>query len=280
MRDIIGKAINGNSGESSSRSLILNPLSAAQSSSSNPTLMRFNGGQSSLSNDSNHMMVPSNASRRSLPNPIGPHNGGGSSRHNQMRIPANANTEESSLRNRMMIQENAARRSLSNPFLMPSNQMMTLSNASRRSLSNPNEIPFSGRRRLESNQMRMSPHVDESMIRNFSSMRIGRNAFRGNNRFINEVPPEDRTMFVTFSRGYPVAETEVRHFFTTVFGNCIESFRMQEVGPYEQPLYARVVFRKASFIDEILDGTEKVKFSIYGKHVWMRKFVPKNSSSS
>ncbi|CAA3018482.1 Hypothetical predicted protein [Olea europaea subsp. europaea] len=248
MRDIIGKAINGNSGESSSRSLILNPLSAAQSSSSNPTLMPFNGGQSSLSNDSNHMMVPSNVSRRSLPNPIGAHNGGGSSGHNQMRIPANANTEESSLRNRMMIQENAARRSLSNPFLIPSNQMMTLSNASRRSLSNPNEMPFSGRQRLESNQMR--------------------------------VPPEDRTMFVTLSRGYPVAETEVRHFFTTVFGNCIESFRMQEVGPYEQPLYARVVFRKASFIDEILDGTEKVKFSIYGKHVWMRKFVPRNSSSS
>ncbi|CAI9765966.1 unnamed protein product [Fraxinus pennsylvanica] len=275
MQDVIRQAHNGYTGESSSRSRILNPLNAAQSSSSNPTLMPFNGGRSSLSNE----WLPSNASRRSLPNPIGPLNGGRNSGHNQMRIPANATNEESSLRNQVMIPENAARRSLSNPILMPSNAGQSSSNAGQSS-SNPNVIPFSGRQRLESNHMRMSHHSDESMIRNFSSMRIGRNAFGGNNQVINELPPEDRTMFVTFSRGYPVAEAEVRHFFTTVFGNCIESFYMQEVGPYEQPLYALVVFHKASFIEEILDGTEKVKFSIYGKHVWMRKYVPRNSSSS
>ncbi|CAA2973250.1 Hypothetical predicted protein [Olea europaea subsp. europaea] len=107
--------------------------------------------------------------------------------------------------------------------------------------------------------MMMSRHFHESMIHNFSNMRVGRNAFPRNNQLINEVPREDRTVFATFSGGYPVAEMEVRHFFTTVYGNCIESFRMQE---------------------EILDGTEKAKFTINGKHVWMRKFVPRNEGSS
>ncbi|CAA2985684.1 Hypothetical predicted protein [Olea europaea subsp. europaea] len=94
-------------------------------------------------------------------------------------------------------------------------------------------------------------------------MRVGRNAFPRKNQLRNEAPREDRTMFATFSKGYLMVETEIRHFFVTVYGNCIESFRMHEVRPYEQPLYAR----------EILDGSQKAKFTINGKHAWMCKFV-------
>ncbi|CAA3016415.1 Hypothetical predicted protein [Olea europaea subsp. europaea] len=255
MRDITEKALHGNSGESSSRNWLLNPLNAAQSSPSNSTLMPFNGRQSSG--------------------------------WNQMMISSNANTAESSYRNQM-IRFNASRRYLSNPIVMPFNvgpssgysQMMIPSNDARRSLSNPTVMPFNLRQRSGLKEMMMSRHFHESMIHNFSNMRVGRNAFPRNNQLIKEVPREDRTMFATFSRGYPVAEMEVRHFFTTVYGNCIESFRMQEVWPYEQPLYARVVFLKASFVQEILDGTEKAKFTINRKHVWMRKFVPRNKGSS
>ncbi|KAL2458883.1 uncharacterized protein Fot_55446 [Forsythia ovata] len=272
MGDIIKKAIDGNGAESSSRNQMIIPFNAAQSSLSNPVLMPFNGGQSSGSNQMmipfnanaaesssrNQMMIPFNVARSSLSNPIVmPFNNGQSSGSNQMMIPSNANAAESSSRNQMMIPFNAAQHSLSNPIVMP----------------------FNGGRRSELNQMMMSHHFDESMIHNFSNMRVGRNAFPGNYQVINEVPPEDRTMFVTFSRGYPVAEREVRHFFSTNFGDCIESFHMQEVRPHEQPLYARVVFLKPSFIPEILDGTEKAKFTINGKHVWMRKFVPRNDES-
>ncbi|KAL3623596.1 hypothetical protein CASFOL_032412 [Castilleja foliolosa] len=88
-----------------------------------------------------------------------------------------------------------------------------------------------------------------------------------------------RTMFVTFSKGYPVAEAEVREFFTRLFGNCIESLYMQEVEPDEQALYARIVFVKPSYIQFILNGEGKAKFSINGKHVWMRQFVPRNGRS-
>ncbi|EPS73942.1 hypothetical protein M569_00820, partial [Genlisea aurea] len=87
-----------------------------------------------------------------------------------------------------------------------------------------------------------------------------------------------RTMFATFSKGYPVSEGEVREFFGRRFGDdCIESLRMQEVRreSREQALYARVVFVRSSIIGTILKGGDKAKFSINGKHVWMRQFVPR-----
>ncbi|EXB38952.1 hypothetical protein L484_027387 [Morus notabilis] len=93
----------------------------------------------------------------------------------------------------------------------------------------------------------------------------------------NGVHPDDRTMFITFSKGYPVYEWEMREFFTRTYGDCIESLHMQDVQANEQSLFARIVFRKASTIDVILNGVTKAKFTINGKHVWMRKFVPKRT---
>ncbi|KAL3830037.1 hypothetical protein ACJIZ3_018839 [Penstemon smallii] len=101
---------------------------------------------------------------------------------------------------------------------------------------------------------------NNSLIQSFS----GLNTDGGRSR-ANETAWYDRTMFVTFSKGYPVSENE-----------CIESFHMQEVRPDEQALYAKIVFMNPSFIEIILRGVNKAKFSINGKHVWMRKFVPKN----
>ncbi|XP_060190517.1 uncharacterized protein LOC132619709 [Lycium barbarum] len=94
-----------------------------------------------------------------------------------------------------------------------------------------------------------------------------------------DVPREDRTMFVTFSKGYPVAEWEINGFFTMLFGECIESIYVQEVKPHEQSLYARVVFFTPAIIDIILSAVTKAKFTINGKHVWMRKYVPKNGNT-
>ncbi|KAL5572347.1 hypothetical protein UlMin_021944 [Ulmus minor] len=92
-----------------------------------------------------------------------------------------------------------------------------------------------------------------------------------------EIHPDDRTMFVTFSKGYPVFEWELEKFFTATYGNCLESIHMQEVGDNEQSLFARIVFVLPSTIETILDGLVKAKFTINGKHVWMRKFVPKRN---
>ncbi|KAJ1380681.1 hypothetical protein SESBI_45822 [Sesbania bispinosa] len=97
----------------------------------------------------------------------------------------------------------------------------------------------------------------------------------------NEEPADDRTLFVTFSKGNRVEEWEVREFFTMTYGDCVESLHMQEiVQPNEQPLFARIDFHKVYNIDMILKGGNKVKFTINGKHVWARKFVPKRTTTT
>ncbi|KAL8090367.1 hypothetical protein AgCh_039734 [Apium graveolens] len=44
-----------------------------------------------------------------------------------------------------------------------------------------------------------------------------------------DVPPDDRTIFLTFSRGYCIAKIEIQEFFTRIFGQCIEDIYMQEM---------------------------------------------------
>ncbi|OVA10561.1 hypothetical protein BVC80_8987g36 [Macleaya cordata] len=91
------------------------------------------------------------------------------------------------------------------------------------------------------------------------------------------VPPEDRTMFITFLRGYPIPELDVRNFFVRKYGDCVEKIHMQGVPPNKQSLYARVVFFTASKISEILEGKERVKFTINGRHIWARRYEAKRS---
>lgn len=112
---------------------------------------------------------------------------------------------------------------------------------------------------------------DESWARNH--MEITGDAF-DNTSQVNNVPPEERTIFVTFSKGYRVSESELVEFLTSNFGHCVESIHMQAVMFGQQPLYARVVFLSLHFIHTILSGEDKVKFSVNRKHVWMRKYVP------
>ncbi|KAJ6690388.1 hypothetical protein OIU85_006634 [Salix viminalis] len=95
-----------------------------------------------------------------------------------------------------------------------------------------------------------------------------------------DVYADNRTIFLTFSKGYPISEDEVRDFFTKKHGDCIDAIYMQEVSAEEQPLYARLVVPSAAFIHGVLQGQSKAKFTINGKHVWARKYVPKNPKSS
>ncbi|KAJ7964013.1 Rho guanine nucleotide exchange factor [Quillaja saponaria] len=74
------------------------------------------------------------------------------------------------------------------------------------------------------------------------------------------VPADERTIFLTFSKGYPISENE-------------------EVEPgEEQPLYARLVMQSVAAMEAVL-GNGKLKFNINGKHVWARKYVRKNGKS-
>ncbi|KAK9154431.1 hypothetical protein Sjap_001911 [Stephania japonica] len=87
---------------------------------------------------------------------------------------------------------------------------------------------------------------------------------------------QERAMFMTFSRGYPVSEAEVRDYFTRNYGDCIESFHMEEVEATQQALYARVVYYTPAMVTAILAGRESVRFVINGKHVRVRRWVLQN----
>lgn len=87
---------------------------------------------------------------------------------------------------------------------------------------------------------------------------------------------EDRTMFLTFSRGFPVFQQEVRDLFTNMFSdmNCVRSVRMgQGSSENEQAiLYAKMILSSVTFVDRILNGERIAKFKINGKHIWARKY--------
>ncbi|OMO71593.1 hypothetical protein CCACVL1_18142 [Corchorus capsularis] len=104
---------------------------------------------------------------------------------------------------------------------------------------------------------------------------------RNNNNNEDEVEADDRTIFLTFSKGYPISQTEVTEFFTRKFGvDFVDRVEMQELPNGEQPLYARLILRSTSGIETILKGRPKAKFSINGKHVWARKFERRHQSST
>ncbi|OVA18220.1 hypothetical protein BVC80_1835g650 [Macleaya cordata] len=88
-------------------------------------------------------------------------------------------------------------------------------------------------------------------------------------------PEDDRTLFVTFSRGYPIPERDVLYFFVRRYGDCIENIYMQQKEGNKQPLHARVVFYSASKISEVLEGNERVKFTINGRHIFARRYESK-----
>ncbi|KAL8251891.1 hypothetical protein R6Q59_035584 [Mikania micrantha] len=92
------------------------------------------------------------------------------------------------------------------------------------------------------------------------------------------VPPDDRTIFLTFSMGYPLSKNEIIRYFTSMFGDFIQSIHMQPVERGIQPLFARIVVHCPSLVRAVVDRDGqhgKSKHVINGKHVWARKFVPR-----
>lgn len=84
---------------------------------------------------------------------------------------------------------------------------------------------------------------------------------------------DDRTIFLTFSRGFPVLEEEVKELFTKKYGDCVKSVHMGNApSNNSQPLYAKMVLRSVENVDRILSGLHIAKFRINGKHIWARKY--------
>ncbi|KAI3929013.1 hypothetical protein MKX01_029542 [Papaver californicum] len=106
-------------------------------------------------------------------------------------------------------------------------------------------------------------------------------ALSGNNttnttepQIVRVTPPSERTMFVTFSREYPISEDQVREYFVGMHEDCIERIDMQKIKPpQKQSLFAKIVFYDSGTIDKILGGEEKVRLFISGLYVQVRRYM-------
>ncbi|CAB4270612.1 unnamed protein product [Prunus armeniaca] len=78
-----------------------------------------------------------------------------------------------------------------------------------------------------------------------------------------DVPADERTIFLTFSKGYPISKVEVREF-SRKCGVFIDGVFMQEVPADKQPLYAHLVVRSTSSILMFLKGKTRPNSSSMG----------------
>ncbi|EHA8589466.1 hypothetical protein COCNU_scaffold010071G000010 [Cocos nucifera] len=93
------------------------------------------------------------------------------------------------------------------------------------------------------------------------------------------IPRDERTLFVTFSNGYPLAEDDLYSFFMRHYGD-VELISIEEPKEDRPPLYAHVSFHSLNTVLRILNGNVKVKFMTKGRHLWARRFIPKKKFKS
>ncbi|XP_051197008.1 uncharacterized protein [Lolium perenne] len=95
---------------------------------------------------------------------------------------------------------------------------------------------------------------------------------------LSDVPRDERTLFVTFSNGYPLTKDELHDFFMRHYGD-VEEITVEEPIGNKQPLYAHVIFYSQVTLFRVLDGNLRVKFMTRGKHLWARQYVPKKKNT-
>ncbi|KAL8152044.1 hypothetical protein V2J09_021852 [Rumex salicifolius] len=83
----------------------------------------------------------------------------------------------------------------------------------------------------------------------------------------------DRSIFITFSIGYPLSENQISTFFTRKYGECIEKIYLHYGDTHSyHPLFGRVVFNKRSTPLVILGGGKQVHFTIEGKNLCCKEY--------
>ncbi|KAK8957891.1 hypothetical protein KSP39_PZI000926 [Platanthera zijinensis] len=97
----------------------------------------------------------------------------------------------------------------------------------------------------------------------------------------DQSPEEQRSMFITFSRSYPLTRDEIKDFFNKRFKQpCVEMVMIERAPTGEAPMYGRVVFKSASVIALVLNGQRMAKFMIDGRHLWARMYLPRRLASN
>lgn len=107
---------------------------------------------------------------------------------------------------------------------------------------------------------------------NFEELDLSDPRIWENKGLCDDITDDDKTMFLTFSRGFPVTQEEVMLVFTNTFGDCIKALNMSHGETSDQVLFATMVLKNVETIDKILNGKHIAKFRVNGKHIWTRKY--------
>ncbi|TVU13841.1 hypothetical protein EJB05_37272, partial [Eragrostis curvula] len=110
---------------------------------------------------------------------------------------------------------------------------------------------------------------------------------------------DGRSLFITFSKGFPLTREEIIDFFTHTYfivalqkkniqdvtrhgcahrrwdADCVARVMMEKTPPGEPPTYGRIVFHRAESAAAVLGGRPLVKLVVNGRHLWARKYVPR-----
>ncbi|KAK3143040.1 hypothetical protein QOZ80_4BG0357070 [Eleusine coracana subsp. coracana] len=97
-----------------------------------------------------------------------------------------------------------------------------------------------------------------------------------------QIEEEDgRSLFITFSKGYPLTREEIIGFFTEMWGaDCVAKVMMEKTPAGEPPTYGRIVLRRASIVSAVLGDRSLVKLVVNGRQLWARKYVPRLSMAT
>ncbi|KAG7551752.1 hypothetical protein ISN45_Aa06g023950, partial [Arabidopsis thaliana x Arabidopsis arenosa] len=95
----------------------------------------------------------------------------------------------------------------------------------------------------------------------------------------------ERTLFITFARGVPMSQEEVKQFFTEKYGeNCVQGIDMENRDGQEQSLYAKLYLDSVATMNRVLNDwqtvklwslsiNKSVKLRVNGKFFWARKYT-------
>ncbi|KAM0935556.1 hypothetical protein DsansV1_C29g0213091 [Dioscorea sansibarensis] len=91
---------------------------------------------------------------------------------------------------------------------------------------------------------------------------------------------DHRSLFITFSKGLPLRREEIAEYFNKKLGCFVERVMMERTPVGVTPMYGRIVFVIEALIDVLLNGENIIKFSIKGRQVWGRKYIPRVGGKS
>ncbi|CAH8288382.1 unnamed protein product [Eruca vesicaria subsp. sativa] len=91
-------------------------------------------------------------------------------------------------------------------------------------------------------------------------------------------PADLRSLYLTFSNGFPLKESQIFHFFNGLYPSLVEKVSVPRPKRGSGPsLHGKVVFKNAVIPFWVMQNHEKVGFFVDGRPFYCSKFVSKKT---